>query len=85
MIKFNSILKFIIKSVAIYINLNVYSFISISVWVFGVETLVVALVLIKCCWVAKGVKKLFYQRDIFVFLISDFVLTVIVITDCNPS
>ncbi len=29
--------------------------------VFGVETLAVALVLIKCCWVAKCLDKLFYK------------------------
>jgi len=52
MIKFNSILKFIIKSVAIYINMNVYSYL---IKVFGVGTLAFALALIKCCWVAINV------------------------------
>ncbi len=28
---------------------------------FGVETLAVALALIKCCWVAKCLEKLFYE------------------------
>ncbi len=32
---------------------------------FGVEMLSVALALIKCCWVAKCVKKLFYESDKF--------------------
>jgi len=39
MIKFNSVLKFIIESVTIYINLNVYNYL---IKVFGVETLAFA-------------------------------------------
>jgi len=31
--------------------------------VFGVETLAVALALIKCCWVAKCLEKLFYESE----------------------
>jgi len=42
------------ESVAIYINLNVYSYL---LKVFGVETLA----LNKCCWVAKCLEKLLYQ------------------------
>jgi len=56
-----------VKSVAIYINPNVYSFFLIKVvWEFGVETLAFALALIKCCWVAKMLEKLFSKILLFV-------------------
>ncbi len=32
------------------------------VWEFGVEMLAFALALIKCCWVAKCLEKLFYEN-----------------------
>ncbi len=37
------------------------------VWEFGVETLVLALALIKCCWVAKYLEKLSYKTVMLQF------------------
>jgi len=34
------------------------------VWEFGLETLMFALALIKCCWLAKSKRKLFYKINI---------------------
>ncbi len=36
-------------------------YLSKVVWVLGVEMLTFALALIKCCWVAKYLEKLFYK------------------------
>jgi hypothetical protein len=54
MIKFNSILKFIIHFSTIYINPMFTDYLIKVVCEFGVETLSFELTLIKCCWVAKS-------------------------------
>jgi hypothetical protein len=62
MIKFNSILKFIIHLCSIYINpmLTVY-----LIKGFGVETLASALTLNKCCWVAKFRETLLQKMNLY--------------------
>jgi len=69
MIQFNSILKFIIKSVTIYINPMFTVYLIKVVWV---ETLAFALALIKCYWVAKCLEKLFYKiiKELFKIVLS---------------
>jgi len=49
------------ESVAIYTNQIFTVTFNLSVWVFGVEKRAFVLVLIKCCWVAKCLEKLFYK------------------------
>jgi len=61
MIKFNSILKFIINLSTIYINPMFTDYLIKVVWEFGVERLAFALALIKCCWVAKSKRNSFMK------------------------
>jgi len=67
MIKFNSILKFIIHLSTIYINPMFTYYLIKVVWGFGVEMLAFALALIKCCCVAKVretlLRNFFWERS----------------------
>ncbi len=62
MIKFNSILEFIIHLCAIYINPMFKVYINKVVLVFGMEILAFVLVLIKCCWVAN-IRETFLRNE----------------------
>jgi len=52
---------------------------------FGVETLAVALAFIKCCWVAKCVKKLFYEISFDTIIFAKRLAVKILLGTQKPS